>query len=132
MAILLLMDRSRYHSDLRKNLAGCYKRGDVVQVFDDSKPCVIPPSEPFLILRVRGIDAKTLQPLMLSAMNTDVLSPSFGEPIRRREYSIDLTQLPQQARDGLARERYAELGWADLRLVATSKITGVAFGDTIR
>lgn len=37
MALFLIKDRDAVHADPEKDRRGCYKRGDIVEVLDDSK-----------------------------------------------------------------------------------------------
>ena len=53
MAILLVKDCDASHLNPDKDQM-CYKRGDIVEVFEDSKPYVVPPAPPFLIVQVPG------------------------------------------------------------------------------
>lgn len=52
MAKLLVFDRDNTHSDPEKEYRGCYKKGYVVETFEDTKPYVNPPQPPFLILQI--------------------------------------------------------------------------------
>jgi hypothetical protein len=58
MAIFLLRDSDRGTND--------YKQGDVVEVFTDDVPVRLPPSEPFWIVKVTGIDIETARQFMVS------------------------------------------------------------------
>ena len=55
MAILLVFDHDNTHADPEKEYRGCYKKGYIVQVFEDGTPYVNPPAPPFLILQITGI-----------------------------------------------------------------------------
>jgi len=52
MAKLLVYEKDNVHIDADKEYRGCYKKGYIVEVFEDSKPHVDPPQPPFLILQV--------------------------------------------------------------------------------
>jgi len=52
MAKLLVYDKDNFHADPDKEYRGCYKKGYIVEVFEDSKPHVNPPQPPFLILQL--------------------------------------------------------------------------------
>ena len=54
MAIFLIKDRDATHADPAKDRL-CYKRGDVVEVFEDTKPLVLPPQPPFVIVKIAGV-----------------------------------------------------------------------------
>jgi len=55
MAILLVFDHDNVHTDIEKDYRGCYKKGYIVQVFEDGTPYVNPPAAPFLILQITGV-----------------------------------------------------------------------------
>ena len=55
MAILLVFDHDNVHTDSEKDYRGCYKKGYIVQVFEDGTPYVNPPAVPFLILQITGV-----------------------------------------------------------------------------
>lgn len=55
MVIFLIYDHDNIHPDLIKNRKGSYKRGYIVQIFEDGTSCVNTPSPPFVILKVPDI-----------------------------------------------------------------------------
>ena len=55
MSISLISNKDNTHSDPVKDRSGCYKVGYIIQNFEDDTPCVIPPAEQFLILKVSGV-----------------------------------------------------------------------------
>jgi len=55
MAILLVFDHDNIHTDTEKDYRGCYKKGYIVQVFEDGTPYVNPPAPPFLVLQITGV-----------------------------------------------------------------------------
>jgi len=52
MAILLGYDKDNTHPDPEKEYRGCYRKGYVVEVFENDKPYVNPPQPPFFILSI--------------------------------------------------------------------------------
>jgi len=52
MAKLLVYDKDNTHADPDKEYRGSYKKGYIVEVYEDSKPHVSPPQPPFLILQI--------------------------------------------------------------------------------
>lgn len=123
MAIFLIKDRDATHHDPAKEQRGCYKRGDVVEVYADDKPLVVPPAPPFYLMRVGGI-SKAQGDVYIEPETSGVLDAD-GVPVmtRRRRYSVNLTALPQGAKDDLAFRRYCEVDWTDLRPVVLDKKT---------
>jgi len=51
----MIYDKDNLHADPEKEYRGCYKKGYVVEVFEDDKPYVNPPAHPFVILQVTGV-----------------------------------------------------------------------------
>ena len=52
MAKLLVYDKDNFHTDSEKEYRGCYKKGYIVEVHEDTKPHVSPLQPPFLILQI--------------------------------------------------------------------------------
>ncbi len=55
MVIALIYDRNNTHPDLLKDMRGSYKRGYIVELFEDGTSCVNNPASPFVILKVPDI-----------------------------------------------------------------------------
>jgi hypothetical protein len=66
MALLLIYDKDNQHGDPEKEYRGCWKKGYVVEVFEDDKPYVNPPAEPFVILEVTGVTKVQAEQYMAS------------------------------------------------------------------
>ena len=117
MAIFLIKDRDATHVDAAKDLC-CYKRGDVVQVFDDDTPCVIPPAPPFVIVKIAGPTKTQAEKYMQSVVNED------GHMIRRRLYHLAWADLPASVRKALVDDRYYETTWTAVKAYVKNKLTG--------
>ena len=55
MATLLIYARNNVHADPEKDARGCYKLGDIVEVFDDSKPIASPIAPEWYIVRITDV-----------------------------------------------------------------------------
>ena len=70
MALFLIYDRDNAHADPVKEARGCYKRGDIVEVLDDSKHdgdlVKNPISPPFYLVRVTGVTKEQAEKYMVS------------------------------------------------------------------
>jgi len=129
MAIFLIMDRNKVNVlDAAKDVRGCYKFGDIVEVFEDDKPLVIPPAEPFYIVKVTGLskDAalKYMEPQYDTTTETvDGVSREKQVMVRRRLYHIPIDLLPRAVNTALTEKRYYETTWATVSKYLTNKIT---------
>jgi hypothetical protein len=64
MALLLVYDKDNTHSDPDIEYSGCYKKGYVVEVFEDDKPYNNPPSPPWVIVQVNGVTKAQVEQYM--------------------------------------------------------------------
>lgn len=100
MAILFVYDRDNSHKDAHVEATGSWKRGMVVECFEDDKPCVKNPQPPFILVRVPGLskaeaEAKYMQPEVDEKAK---LEPGESPPIlRRRRYALDLAAVEAKA-----------------------------------
>lgn len=122
MAIFMLMDRNKVNVlDAAKDARGCYKLGDIVEVFEDDKPCVIPPAEPFYLVKVAGLKkADALRYMEPEYDRTDAENPVMT---RRRIYHIPIDLLPKAIKKKLLKERYLEIEWKTASSYVTNKVT---------
>lgn len=129
MAILLVMDRNKVNDmDAVKDVRGCYKLGDIVEVFEDDKPLVIPPAEPFYLIKVTGLKAsdalKYIEPQYDTTTEpVDGVSRERRTMVRRRLYHIPIDLLPRAVKTALTEKRYYETTWATASKYLTNKIT---------
>ena len=117
MAILMVYDRDNKHEDPDKDQRGCYKRGYIVQVFEDTQKLELPPKEPFLFIKVKGVPTSDFE---TRATSQETISEEIENEekeieivpttIRRREYKFDFETLPKEAIDALNKNRYWETG----------------------
>ena len=122
MAIFLIMDRNKVNiQDSVKDTRGCYKLGDIVEVFDDTTPCILPPAEPFYIIKVTGLSKADA--LKYTESEYDITDPSKPVPVRRRLYSIPIDLLPKAIKTKLQKDRYYEIDWKTVSSFITNKRT---------
>lgn len=104
MAEFLIKRIDATHPDRRKDRRGCYKRGDVVAVYED-KTCVEPPSlsSKMLIVKAPGMSFEDAAKYMESVYDTD-----WSTVIQRRKYQLDFKGLSAAEESSLARDRQVE------------------------
>lgn len=112
MAELLIKAVDATHADPVKDERGCYKRGDVVEVYEDGR-CSEPvsPNSPFYILKIPGLAADEMRKYMQG--ETD----QTGEPLRRRAFKFDLDALPAPIKGQLGQDK--EFALANLKAAET-------------
>jgi hypothetical protein len=155
MAIFLIYDHNNTNPDPVKDQRGCYKRGDIVDVFEDSKRVTIPVQPPFAVIKVAGptreqalkyIAAHTEMRTCTRCSGTGVLLalPEFGVPERecntclgtgmaevfltRRRFRLRWDDLPQVVKNELIATRYYETTWAAVKSYVRDKVTGLDEG----
>ena len=125
MAIFLIMDRDHVHPDPVKDQRGSYKRGMLVEVFDDDKPLVLPPAEPFYLIKVSG--CTKAQVLKYIAPDEDEVD-GIRNIIRRRLYKLEADMLPNQVKRALRDHRYYETDVATVKKYIRNLRTGALEG----
>jgi hypothetical protein len=152
VAILLLYDRNNTHPDPVKDVRGCYKRGDIVEVFEDDKPVAVPVQPPWAVIKIAGPTKAQAMKYMaehaetqtcVTCTGTGLLPPlpEFGLPARtcerchgsgqvsvrltRRRFRVRWDDLPTIAKDALRDSRYFETTWAASRAYIRDKVTGL-------
>jgi hypothetical protein len=127
MAVLLVKDRDATHPDHVKDASGCYKRGDVVEVYDDDKPLQVPPAPPFVLVRIMGLSKAKAQQLLAPVMAEQIGADGFAlVKTRRRAVNLAWADLPLAVRTKLATERYYETTLDAVRAFIRDKATGKA------
>ena len=123
MALLLVMGRDNANPDPVKDRRGCYKLGDVVQVFEDGTPRVTKPAGPFYIIEISGLSKAAAEKYMQPELEVT----SLDQPpvmVRRRRFGIPIAAVPAAIRSALARDRYVKVSWAQVRGYVRDKATG--------
>jgi len=121
MADLLIMAVNRTHPDPIKDARGCYKRGDIVEVFEHGKLQVPPANTPFVLVRVTGVTKAQADNYMVE--HRELLKPF--NLIKRRIYNIDWTLLPLSVINQLRDNRFIEVSLAQVKNYIRNKNTGV-------
>ncbi len=123
MPLLLIKRVDATNPDPDADVRGCYKRGDVVAVYDDSKhdgdTAANPISELFWVIRVTGLSAGLLKRFEEEARDQG------GAVSRRRAHGFDPSLLPGNLRNALEQSRYLEIPWPTFRAAIRNKATGV-------
>jgi len=138
MALLLIMGRNNTHADLEKDLRGCYKRGDVVEVFDDVKHdgdlVRNPIMPPFILVRVTDVTKAQLDRLISPQVEDffDLDGAIRSRLVRRRRHllEVDAATLPNSIRNQIRDNRYVSVTWAQVRNFLRNKETGATEGTT--
>jgi hypothetical protein len=122
MALFLIKETDATHWDLAKDIRACYKRGDIVEVYDDDKHdgdiVANPIAAPFYLIRVTNIALAQVLKFADSERN------ELGETTRRRQYFVRLDDLPQQIQGPLFANRYVEVTANQIRNYVRDKVTG--------
>jgi len=120
MAEFLIKATNATHADPVKDRRGCYKRGDIVQVFPDGACTEQPsPNSNMVIIKVVGLSFEAAQKYMLSEMDT--VDPR--KTLTRRKFRIRVDDVPVGVRNTLRDERWITLDWAQVRNFLRNKIT---------
>lgn len=123
MAQLLIMAVSNTHADPAKDLRGCYKRGMVVEVFEDDKVLTRPMSAPFVVVKITGVTRAQAEKYLQH--ETDGVDEN-GEPVitRRRMFHLAWDDMPNAVKRALRDNRYYETTWAQIRNYVRNIRTG--------
>lgn len=128
MAILVLIDRDATNADPVKDARGCYKRGDIVAVHEDSAHdgdiVRNPVQAPWVLIKVAGITKAQAERVLEPDMERD---EADARTITRRKFRLNPADLPAGVRQTIARDRYYETTLAQVRNFIKNKRTGVAF-----
>lgn len=127
MAQLLIMAQDNTHPDPVKDARGSWKRGMVVEVFEDDKVLTRPMPAPFFVIKISGL-TKALAEKYLEAAYSSVAVDGDGNPalLCRRKYGLAWDAIPKQVQNTLNRDRYYETTWAFIRPYVRDRITGVS------
>ena len=125
MALLLIIDVDRNHSDSVEDRRGCYKRGDIVQVLDDSNHngdlVANPIQPPWYLIKINGVTADQVR----HAMEPERLAvdPTGDTVLMRRKFRLNVADIPAGARARLLADRYIEVSLTQARNYIRNKIT---------
>ena len=131
MAILLIIDEDHHHKDPEKDARGCYKRGMVVQVFEDGTPCVDKPNPPFVIVNVPGVSKADAEAKYMAYPTRDEWQSvdEMGDmecvkvPTQRRSTALDLTAVSVSVKEAVDVARVVTLDAKALPVCEKSLVT---------
>lgn len=113
MADILIKAVDVTHSDPIKDARGCYKRGDVVEAFEDGKIQDPFPGSPFVLVRVTGLSKAVADKYIES---TDTL---------RRKFKIRIDDVPTAIKQELTTNRVVTVTLAQIKSFIRNKVTGL-------
>lgn len=120
MAIFLIKDRDSSNPDPLVD-AGCYKLGDIVEIYEDDKPLIIPPAEPFYLIKIAGITKAQAEKYVYPEVDeTNPIKPTI---LRRRLYKLSFDLIPNQVKNQIRNNRYYETTWAQVKQYIQNKVT---------
>ncbi len=124
MAEFLIKAVDQYNADPLKDQRGCYKRGDIVQVYEDGA-CKEPPApnSKFVIVKIPGLSKATAE--QYAKPDEEII----GEEVkvnRRRLYNVDFTALPKTIIDKLKADREITVTLSQVRNYIKNKTTNLS------
>lgn len=125
MAEFVIFAKDNTHPDAWKDAAGCYKRGDIVEVMPDGHKRGSKVTLPkFLYLKVPGLDAKRARKY-LEEHKEQILGGNapIARIARRRKYRLRVDDLPGPIRGELLTTGEVTLTWAQARDFLRDKIS---------
>lgn len=139
MALLLIKATSATHllaTDPDKDARGCYKRGDIVDVYRDDQHdgdlVAHPIQPPFVLVRITDVTRAQAVRLM-QPQTTDALVDGrvVRTVVRKRRHALELDNIPPgPIRNRIGNDRYIEVTWAQIRDYLRNKETGLTEGPT--
>jgi len=122
MALFLLLDHDNTNPNPIKDERGCYKRGMIVEVYDDSRHdgdlVRNPVMPPWVLIRVTGVTKEQALKYMQPRYDTTgLINDNDGNPavVGRRLYRVLLDTLPAAIRSKILQDRYAEVSQSQIR-----------------
>ena len=134
MALFLVYSKNNVHPDPIKDARGSYKRGDIVEVLDDSKHdgdlVKNPIMSPWILVRIT--DVTKTQALKYMEPYIDPATVGTEQPVtlRRRKFNVEVDTIPQAIRQKIAQDRFVEVSWAQVRNFVRNRMTGETAGAT--
>lgn len=120
MAEFLIKAVDATHPDPIKDVSGCYKRSDIVEVFEDGRIQNPYPNSPFVLIRVSGITKKQADKYM-----GPVINGVTGNVIRRRKYRIRIDDIPNVIKQALKANRYVDVTFEQIKKYLRNKVTNL-------
>ena len=129
MALFLIKATNQTHTDPVKDQRGCYKRGDIVQVLDDSAHdgdiLTNPIMPPFVLVRIVGLSLEKAMKYMEedAETNIDLDSREIKVVTTRRRWKLRLDDVPLAIKNQLINSRYIEVTTRKIRNYIRDKVT---------
>jgi hypothetical protein len=124
MATLLIYARNNVHADPVKDARGCYKLGDIVEVFDDSKPIASPIAPEWYIVRITDVTKAQVEHFMEPYIDPATVGTENPVTLRRRKFNVEVDTLPLAFKQKMAKDRYAEVTLAQVKDYIRNRMTG--------
>lgn len=132
MALFLIYDRNNTHSDPEKQARGCYQRGDIVEVLDDSKHdgdlVKNPIMPPWILVRITGVTREQALKYMEPYIDPATAGTEHPVVLRRRLHNVEVDLAPATIRNKIGKDRYIELSWSQVRNYVRNRMTNVTAG----
>ena len=129
MTLFLIKATNHTHPDPVKDQRGCYKRGDIVQVLDDSAHdgdiLTNPIMPPFVLVRIVGLSLEKAMKYMEEDAETSIDSDSREIKVvtTRRRWKLRLDDVPLAIKNQLINSRYIEVTTRQIRNYIRDKVT---------
>lgn len=134
MALFLIMAENHTHADLLKEARGCYKRGDIVEVLDDSKHdgdlVKNPIMPPWILVRITGVTKAQALKYMAPYIDPATVGTENPVTLRRRQFNVEVDLTSTQVRNKIGKDRYIELSWSQVRNYIRNRMTNETAGVT--
>jgi hypothetical protein len=124
MATLLIYARNNVHADPVKDARGCYKIGDIVEVFDDSKSIASPIAPEWYIVRITDVTKAQVEHFMEPYVDPATVGTERPVTLRRRKFNVEVDTLPLAFKQKMAKDRYAEVTLAQVKDYIRNRMTG--------
>jgi len=124
MATLLIYARNNVHIDPEKDARGCYKLGDIVEVFDDSKPIASPIAPEWYVVRITDVTKAQVLHFMEPYVDPATVGTDQPVTLRRRKFNVEVATLPAAFKQKMTKDRYAEVTLSQVRNYIRNRMTG--------
>ncbi len=134
MALFLIYDRDNGNPDPLKEARGCYKRGDIVEILDDSKHdgdlVKNPVMPPWYLVRITGVTKAQALKYMQPYIDPATVGTGWPVTLRRRQFNVEVSSIPPAIRVKLLADRYVSVSWAQVRNYIRNRMTNETAGAT--
>lgn len=121
MAEFLIKAVDATHKDPVKDQRGCYKRGDVVQVYEDGECREKPsPNSRMVIIKIPGVPKAEFE-----KYTEPEISGVTGDIVRRRKFRLRVSDFPADMLQTLKNDKTATISTSQIKTYLLNKTTGV-------